>query len=60
LVTIFAAVYEKGEAQRWLARWHVSFMACAEIFGFAGGNEWIVSHYLFENSANCLKGGQAS
>jgi hypothetical protein len=22
-----------------------------EMFGHAGGNEWIVSHYLFENSA---------
>jgi cyclopropane-fatty-acyl-phospholipid synthase len=48
VLDLFAAVYGKDEAQRWLFRWRVFFMACAELFGFAGGNEWIVSHYLFE------------
>ncbi|MFP5206286.1 MAG: SAM-dependent methyltransferase [Acidobacteriota bacterium] len=58
VLELFAAVYGKDEAQRWLVRWRVFFMACAELFGFAGGNEWIVSHYLFENAAAHGIGGQ--
>ena len=51
VLAVFAGVYGKDEALRWLVRWRVFFMACAELFGFAQGQEWIVSHYLFENAA---------
>jgi cyclopropane-fatty-acyl-phospholipid synthase len=51
IIALFAEVYGKDQATSWLVRWRVFFMACAELFGFAGGQEWMVSHYLFENCA---------
>ncbi|MDM0068751.1 cyclopropane-fatty-acyl-phospholipid synthase family protein [Variovorax sp. J31P207] len=44
---VFAATYG-AEAAVWWNRWRVFFMAVAELFGFAGGRPWGVSHYLFE------------
>lgn len=34
-----------GEARRQLERWRIFFLACAELFGFRGGTEWVVSHH---------------
>ncbi len=44
---LFARVYGAAEATKWIVRWRVFFMACAELFGYQGGEEWMVSHYLF-------------
>jgi len=47
ILPILAGVYGPQEAGRWFQRWRIFFMACAELWGFRGGKEWYVSHYLF-------------
>jgi len=36
------------DARLWFQRWRMFYMAVAELFGYAQGNEWGVAHYLFD------------
>ena len=47
ILPVLAATYGEQEAARWLQRWRMFFMACAELFGYGEGNEWFVAHYRF-------------
>ena len=48
LMPILERTYGANNSVKWWVYWRVFFMSCAELWGYNGGREWLVSHYLFE------------
>jgi cyclopropane-fatty-acyl-phospholipid synthase len=49
VLAILETAYGKEQAPLWAQRWRMFWMACAELFGYDDGNEWLVAHYRFNN-----------
>ena len=47
ITELFAETYGRRDAQLWVQRWRMFFMACAELFGYQHGEQWMVAHYRF-------------
>lgn len=47
IMQIMKSTYGETDAKRWFNRWRIFWLSCAELFGLANGNEWLVAHYLF-------------
>jgi len=45
VLPILVETYGQGQAERWLQRWRIFFLACSELWGYGNGEEWLVSHY---------------
>ncbi len=48
IIPLLATTYGEEQKKRWWVYWRLFFMACEELWGYRQGEEWMVSHYLFE------------
>jgi cyclopropane-fatty-acyl-phospholipid synthase len=47
VMAVLREAYGPELAPLWAQRWRMFWMACAELFGYADGQEWLVAHYRF-------------
>ncbi|MGZ3872845.1 MAG: class I SAM-dependent methyltransferase [Mucilaginibacter sp.] len=50
IIPLFEKTYGKEQVLKWWVYWRIFYMACAELWNYNGGNEWLVSHYLLKKS----------
>jgi cyclopropane-fatty-acyl-phospholipid synthase len=50
IMPVFESTYCKDQAIKWWVYWRLFYMACAELWNYNNGNEWMVSHYLFHKT----------
>ena len=51
VMAILREAYGEAAAKLWFQRWRMFWMACAELFGYDQGREWMVAHYRFAKGA---------
>ena len=51
VVPILDDTYGRENRTKWYVYWRLFFLSCSELFNYNNGNEWYVSHYLFEKLA---------
>jgi cyclopropane-fatty-acyl-phospholipid synthase len=47
VLSTLVSAYGSKAAPLWFQRWRMFWMSCAELFGYANGQEWLVAHYRF-------------
>jgi cyclopropane-fatty-acyl-phospholipid synthase len=47
VLQVLTQAYGKQFAPLWFQRWRMFWMACAELFGYEEGSQWLVAHYRF-------------
>ena len=47
VLQVLTGAYGAAQAPLWNQRWRMFWMACAELFGYQEGNQWMVGHYRF-------------
>ena len=45
---ILEKTYGEADAKKWWNYWRLFFISSAEFFGFDDGDDWFISHYLFQ------------
>ena len=55
---IFEKQHGPAEARIVVQRWRMFLMACAELFGYQAGSQWMVGHYLFEPARVAVPAGR--
>lgn len=50
IMPLLESTYGRNNARMWWVYWRIFFMACAELWQYNQGDEWLVSHYRFRKN----------